>query len=101
MPYTIQEINRFVPRADRGRYSEDPAENTVLGNIRLLLQALEDVPDRLKAMKTKRESLRSSPGPSRKTCRRSGISKHITTSSRRASTPKPSGEPEAGAGLSF
>lgn len=54
MPYTIKEINRFVPRAERERYSKDPAENSVLGNIRLLLEELEDVPDRSGSLKTDR-----------------------------------------------
>ena len=54
MPYTIQEINRFVPRAERDRYSREPAENSVLGNIRLLLEELEGVPDRSGSLKTDR-----------------------------------------------
>lgn len=54
MPYTIKEINRFVPRAERERYSKDPAENSVLGNIRLLLEELEDVPDRSGSLKADR-----------------------------------------------
>ena len=54
MPYTIKEINRFVPRGDRDQYSQDPAENSVLGNIRLLLEELEGVPDRSGSLKTDR-----------------------------------------------
>ena len=53
-PFTIREINEFVPRTDRDQYSLDPAENTVLGNIRLLLEELEDVPDRSGSLKTDR-----------------------------------------------
>ena len=54
MPYTIKEIYRFVPRAERGRYSKDPAENSVLEYIRLLLEELEGVPDRSGSLKTDR-----------------------------------------------
>ena len=54
IPYTIKEIYRFVPRAERGRYSKDPADNSVLGNIRLLLEELEGVPDRSGSLKTDR-----------------------------------------------
>ena len=43
MPFSIQDIQQFVPKAEQNVVHDDPAENNVLGNIQLLINELEPV----------------------------------------------------------
>ena len=43
MPFTIQQINAFVPKIGRDKVDADPAFNSVLANIQLLNRELNEI----------------------------------------------------------
>ncbi|MBR3395626.1 MAG: hypothetical protein IKG76_07585, partial [Firmicutes bacterium] len=45
MPRTLQEIKQFVPKSSLNNIQPDPAKNSVMGNIKLLHDALAELPN--------------------------------------------------------
>jgi|GEM_PF-5462368 len=59
MPFTIKQINEFVPKKDRSQFDADPAYNSVLGNIKLLDQELGTINNAYPPVKDLRRKLQN------------------------------------------